>query len=71
MLLLLCKITAFGYFHPQKLCLKFSSDRGVTMYIQIKSNQEILDKCKDYLYSFFNFKDNYIFTLIIQWEMLF
>ncbi|MBU8855416.1 hypothetical protein BGM24_25955 [Bacillus sp. FJAT-26377] len=47
----------------QKPYLKFTSDRKLTMYLQIKSNQEVLDECKDHLDNFFQLQRELYFQI--------
>ncbi|MBE2977786.1 hypothetical protein [Priestia megaterium] len=47
----------------QKPYLKFTSDRKLTMYLQIKSNQEILDECKEHLDNFFQLQRELYFQI--------
>lgn len=47
----------------QKPYLKFTSDRKLTMYLQIKSNQEILDECKSHLDNFFQLQRELYFQI--------
>ncbi|MEW4242315.1 hypothetical protein Q0N51_25310 [Priestia megaterium] len=47
----------------QKPYLKFTSDRKLTMYLQIKSNQEVLDECKDHLDNFLQLQRELYFQI--------
>lgn len=47
----------------QKPYLKFTSDRKLTMYLQIKSNQELLDECKSHLDNFFQLQRELYFQI--------
>ncbi|MFB8426441.1 hypothetical protein ACFC4S_31005 [Priestia megaterium] len=47
----------------QRPYLKFTSDRKLTMYLQIKSNQEVLDECKDHLDNFFQLQRELYFQI--------
>ncbi|CAI8920360.1 hypothetical protein [Priestia megaterium] len=47
----------------QKPYLNFISDRKLTMYLQIKSNQELLDECKGHLDNFFQLQRELYFQI--------